>query len=96
MKANFNWAKDMQAPDELIEKAREKHDADRDQTILQTIADEIFSDDCDDSNKLLWDYQHATEDEKAVIDATLIHLCGWSLKTLLETFLNEEVEEDEE
>ncbi len=80
---DLSWAKDMQTSDEMINEAIKAFHED-DCSVVCQVADEIQSDGDDDTAKLLQMYKYASEDQKAVIDATLVHLTGWSLRSLLE------------
>lgn len=51
-------------------------------TLVQTIMNQICSDDCDKSDRLREFYEHASEVERAAIDEAFTYLCGWRLKTL--------------
>ena len=76
----FEWAKDCSTSDSMIDEILETNE---DYSIIPTILMEMESDGDDCTRKLLWDYKHANEDEKAAMDATLIHICGWSMKSLI-------------
>ena len=52
-------------------------------SIVSRIQELILSDDTDDSERLVNDYQEASAIEKAAIDNAFISLCGYSLATLI-------------
>ena len=86
---NFEWAKNMAASDDLIEKVLKANEIDYSISVMPVIMEEMMSDGDDETRKLLVDYLYASEDEKAAMDATLMHICGWSLNTLLEKMTEE-------
>lgn len=79
--STFEWAKDFQTSDNVINEILEANGS---FSIMPIIMIEMSSDGDNETRKLLWDYKHANEDERAAMDATLIHICGWSLKSLIE------------
>jgi hypothetical protein len=53
-------------------------------SIVSRVQEYMVTDDDDQSDRLLRDYQAASDVEKKAIDAALICLCGYSLKTIIE------------
>lgn len=78
MSKHFNWAKG-NTTKEQIEMA-----INEDMDVIERICKEMMSDYDNDSMSLLVDYQMATEEERAVMDAVLVDLCGWSLGSIIE------------
>ena len=78
MSKHFNWAKG-NTTKEQIEMA-----IDEDMYVIERIHREIMTDYDRDSMSVLVDYQMATANERAVMDALLINLCGWSLGSIIE------------
>lgn len=78
MSKHFNWAKG-NTTKEHIEMA-----INEDMDVIERIHQEMMSDYDRDSMSILVDYQMATENERAVMDALLINLCGWSLGSIIE------------
>lgn len=78
MSKHFNWAKG-NTTNEQIEMA-----INEDMDVIERIHYEMMTDYDRDSMSVLVDYQMATENERAVMDALLINLCGWSLGTIIE------------
>lgn len=52
-------------------------------SIASQVYDAIATDDEDGTDQIIVAYQHATADQKAVIDDIFISLCGWQLSTLI-------------
>jgi hypothetical protein len=52
-------------------------------SVISRIAEAIASDDDDQSERLVNDYNHATKEQQQAIDDALICICGWSLSTLI-------------
>lgn len=80
----FEWAEDenTRCPDELLEEAERNYE-ENDVSIVTQIAEEMSDDGDDETDRLFMMYRNSDDHEKAVIDATLIHVCGWSLKSLI-------------
>ena len=78
MSKHFNWAKG-NTTKEQIEMA-----INEDMDVIERIQREMMTDYDRDSMSVLVDYQMATENERAVMDALLINLCGWSLGSIIE------------
>jgi len=53
-------------------------------TLIENIMDEIRSSDIDESTELESLYQSASDEERSILDEAFVHLCGWTLKTLIE------------
>lgn len=53
-------------------------------TLIERILDEALSDDEDDSDQLERLYKGSTPDQQKALDAAMLCICGWSLKTLIE------------
>jgi hypothetical protein len=56
--------------------------------LVERIVQEIKSDTDDEESrgvKIVWEYQHATDDQRMCVDRIFLQLCGWSLKTLIES-----------
>ena len=51
--------------------------------IISFIAEEIETDEWNDSAKLIELYKNATTEEKDVIDRFMLDLCGWQFPTAL-------------
>ncbi len=81
-KDQYRWARELKTSDDDIERAINAFD-EYDVSVATEVANQIISDSDDDSDKFLRMYQRATDYEKSVIDATLVNLTGWSLKSLL-------------
>ncbi len=91
----FAWTKDMQAPDELIQKASKAFE-DNYASLTNQVAVEIMNDGDDNTKRLYDTYSRSSDHEKQVIDATLVYLTGYGLKSLIENLLDAEEDEDEE
>ena len=63
-------------------------------TIVNYIAQQILNDDEDDSERIRYDYEHATDLDKKAIDNFCISLCGWSLATIINENPPETVDTD--
>lgn len=55
----------------------------QEESIIGKIAEEMASDGDDESGKLLNLYLESTAKERALLDCTLMALCGWSLHTII-------------
>ena len=78
-KRMYEWAKGSTS-DETIKKALEKR-----LDIISTIRSEMESDDDNESVRLLGLYEAADDNERAILDAALVALCGWTMENIIET-----------
>lgn len=85
------WA-DFPIEEEKLEQALK---ACEEKSFIALIVNEILSDGDDESEKLLRLYRNATKEERMLIDAFCVYLCGWSVPTLVSTFLDELEDEEE-
>lgn len=53
-------------------------------TIVQQVQEAIFTDDTDDSERIIQAYEEATAEQRAVVDDIFISLCGYRLATFIE------------
>lgn len=58
--------------------------------IIGTIFGEILNDDENQTQYLLQNYLNSTPEQRAVIDDTLIAVCGWGMNTLIELARDQE------
>jgi len=58
------------------------------QSIVNRIQELIATDDDDQSERLVADYEAASEAERAAIDNAFISLCGYQLSTLIKEETN--------
>jgi len=52
-------------------------------SLIEVIQNELFTDDCDNSEMLEARYNKANEKGKELIDNVLMDICGWTLPTLI-------------
>ena len=52
--------------------------------IVGQIMEEMMSDDENDTERLLFAYENATEEERAIMDYVLVCLCGYTMNTIIE------------
>ena len=78
MSKHFNWAKGNTTKEQIEEAIN------GDFNVIERIYQEMMTDYDTDSMSLLVDYQMATEEERAIMDAVLIDLCGWSMGSIIE------------
>lgn len=89
MARTFEWAKPCSVSKAKINKAL-KMVEEEEASIICKIQNAIETDTDDESERLLMAYMNATPKEKAAIDGTLVHICGYSLGTLIKQMLGEE------
>lgn len=58
-------------------------DLQEDKDVITRISMEMFDDDENDSVKLLELYRHADERERAIMDAVLVCICGWTMSSII-------------
>ena len=70
-----------------------EHAIENDYDVIAKIFEEMETD-CDwESSRLLDLYLQADEKERAILDAMLVYLCGWSMETIIREIHCEEGEE---
>lgn len=69
----------------IIEENEDEYGSDY--SISGTVSAEMFSDDEDDSNRLLEMYLDADKKERAIMDAMLVCLCGYSMSSIIDIML---------
>ena len=91
---DFDWAKPCKASDDQINNAIVELDCGEEygDSMSGEVANQILTDDEDDSLDLLNGYKHASDHDKSVMDATLIWLCGYSLGSILAKMENDDEE----
>lgn len=73
----YNWAKGNTTKEDV------EYAINEDLDVISQIQTEMMTDyDCD-SMSVLVDYMNANEDERAIMDALLINLCGWSMGSII-------------
>ena len=82
--SNFDWSADLEATNKQLDKAIKECDNNEDFSLVSQIAQEIASDDEDDSERIIRAYRNASAEERHVIDCILVWITGWSIKTLLD------------
>lgn len=86
---SYDWA-DFKIDEEKIDKALEifADDEDAGFGFVMSIASEIESD-CDSTpGKLILMYKNGSPNERKIIDAFCVNLCGWSMATMIEKFID--------
>lgn len=83
----FRW---VQAPSErLLREAEGCADKDEDDRLAELIMSE-FTDDADrKTSKIVFDYSHATPEERRAIDGIFVDLTGWTFATILRRYVTE-------
>ena len=85
----FKWAKSMETPDELIEKALEANEDDE-ISIVGEIFKQMATDGEDSTWDLLSEYKLASTEQKNAMDAVLVNITGYSLQSLIKMALGYE------
>jgi hypothetical protein len=65
--------------DEIIAEAQEKN-----LDVVSQITEEIMTDDTNESSRILDLYKRANSQERAIMDALLIDLCGYSMSSIID------------
>lgn len=78
------WAlkENVPASDEALEKAQQLID-DMKVSLVGTIVCEAMEEPDDESDRLLALYRNGDANERAIIDAVLVNLCGWTMKNVI-------------
>ena len=84
MRDPLAWA-DFAVSDEKLAAAIEACE-NTDRSFISHVVGEIISDGDADDEKLLRLYRDASKEDRKLLDAAFVHLCGWSLATLVEQF----------
>ena len=66
----------------IIEENEDEYGSDY--SISGTVSMQMFSDEEDDSNRLLEMYLDADKKERAIMDAMLVCLCGYSMSSIID------------
>ena len=69
----------------IIEENEDEYGSDY--SISGTVSMQMFSDEEDDSNRLLEMYLDADKKERAIMDAMLVCLCGYSMSSIIDIML---------
>ena len=82
----FRWAQfgfDNETVTKALEGAKKTNNV---YTFTDYVAGEMASDKENESEKLISEYQNATEEERMVMDAVFVHLTGWSMAALVRKY----------
>jgi hypothetical protein len=82
----FRWAQfgfDNETVTKALEGAKKTNNV---YTFTDYVAGKMASDKKNESEKLISEYQNATEEERMVMDAVFVHLTGWSMAALVRKY----------
>ena len=86
----YPWAK-FEIKDEDLERYYDE-EATMEISLKDTLINQTETDEDDDMLELIDEYRNASPGIRSVIDMTLVHICGWSLPSLLRIAEGDDVE----
>lgn len=77
------WVEDFATYEKCVDWLRGEKEVEKIPDIIGTMAEEIGTDNCNHSARIIEKYSEMSEEARGVVDDLIMDICGWSMNTLL-------------